>query len=352
MADVNGVNQNQEVRFGQVVDAESKPQAAVQAQPNSVVTTKVDSTGVGTQVQTGTNFNLYGADIANFEKFKGNDKHDAMRITTTAANDVKRAYMQLQHEFPDAVIAFEPMPDPKTCGKKREGFFNYQMLLENWKNEALQKIADARETSTRDMGNEIMANDDKNAAMNAGVTVGVGEVVSQTVKDEGEATREAVKQDGDETRAGVRKEGARTRNAVHNEGVRTRNAVHREGAATRSAVRYEGAATRNTVRQEGARTRSAVHQEGIATRSAVHNEGEATRETVSYEGTQTREKVQAEADRVIDTLDPLHIDRAVKSVRDMASRAGKSVGDFIKDNPEVMIPGIGVPIWAAGRLFK
>ena len=228
----------------------------------------------------------------------------------------------------------------------------YVSDLNAWGQKVAEQYRNADAMTNKELAQLIMANDDKNAAMNAGVTVGVGGAVSQTVKDEGEATREAVKQDGDETRAGVRKEGARTRNAVHNEGVRTRNTVHREGAATRSAVRYEGAATRNTVRQEGAITRSAVHQEGIATRSAVHNEGEATRETVSYEGAQTREKVQAEADRVIDTLDPLHIDRAVKSVRDMASRAGKSVGDFIKDNPEVMIPGIGVPIWAAGRLFK
>lgn len=352
MADVNGVNQNQEVRFGQVVDTEPKSQTTDKTQPNSVVTTKVDNTGVGTQVQSDTNFDLYGSDIANFEKFKGNDKHDAMRMTMTAAKDVKRAYMQLQHEFPDAVVEIEPMPDPKKSGKKREGFITYQMQLENWKNEALQKIADARETSTRAMGNEIMANDDRNAAMNAGVTVGVGEVVSQTVKDEGNATREAVKQDGDETRADVRKEGVKTRNAVHREGAATRNAVHKEGAATRDAVHYEGAATRNTVRQEGVRTRSAVHQEGTATRKAVHNEGKATRETVSYEGAQTRESIQANADRVIDTLDPLHVKRAVKSVRDMASEAGKSVGDFIKDNPEVMIPMLGIPVWAAGKLFE
>lgn len=33
--------------------------------------------------------NDYGGDIANFAKFKGNDKNDAMRLTNSAANDVK-----------------------------------------------------------------------------------------------------------------------------------------------------------------------------------------------------------------------------------------------------------------------
>lgn len=45
-----------------------------------------------------------------------------MRITTSAYNTVKKQYMQLQHEYPDVVVNFEPMPDPQKCGKKREGF--------------------------------------------------------------------------------------------------------------------------------------------------------------------------------------------------------------------------------------
>ena len=75
--------------------------------------------------------NDYGGDIANFAKFKGNDKNDAMRLTNSAANDVKKQYMQLQHEYPGIELQFEPMPNPQTAGKKREGFFNYQQQLDN-----------------------------------------------------------------------------------------------------------------------------------------------------------------------------------------------------------------------------
>ena len=34
----------------------------------------------------------------------------------------------------------------------------------------------------------------------------------------------------------------------------------------------------------------------------------------------------------------------------MAVKAGKSVGDFITQNPEVLVPGLGVPIWAARKI--
>ena len=100
-------------------------------------------------------FNLYGKDFENFEKFKGNDKHDAMRMTNSAANDVKVAYMQLLHEFSDVSITFEPMPDPKKCGKKREGFITYQQQLEDWKDLALMQISNARQKSTTTQLNNV-----------------------------------------------------------------------------------------------------------------------------------------------------------------------------------------------------
>ena len=74
-----------------------------------------------------------------------------MRLTNSAANDVKKAYMQLQHEFPGLALQFEPMPDPQKCGKKREGFFNYQQQLSNWKDIALTQIANERERSTQEL---------------------------------------------------------------------------------------------------------------------------------------------------------------------------------------------------------
>ena len=234
--------------------------------------------------------NTYGKDIANFANFKGNDKNDAMRITTSAYNTVKKQYMQLQHEYPDAVVNFEPMPDPQKCGKKREGFFNYQQQLDAWRDTALQQINDAREGSTVEVVDEGVA------AVNRNTNARAAEGMATTI-----AVGEAIIENDDENAAEIN-----------------------------TKIGQEGAATRATVQKEGQKTRGAVHAEGQKTRA----------------------KVQAEADRVIDTLDPVGIKRAVKGVRDMAVRAGKSVGEFISQNPNVLVPGLGIPLWSARKLIS
>lgn len=215
--------------------------------------------------------NGYGGDIANFAKFKGNDKNDAMRLTNSAANDVKKQYMQLQHEYPGIELQFEPMPNPQTAGKKREGFFNYQQQLDNWKDNAMTQINNARERNTVEVvGDAVEAvnqNTNGKAAMNAALTAGYGE-----------ANLEATEEEGVKTRKAVHSEGAATRRTVRNEGQKTREAVHTESAITRNTVRAEGAKTRNVVRQEAADTRNVVRKEGTKTRDVVRQAGQETQE--------------------------------------------------------------------------
>lgn len=215
--------------------------------------------------------NDYGGDIANFAKFKGNDKNDAMRLTNSAANDVKKQYMQLQHEYPGIELQFEPMPNPQTAGKKREGFFNYQQQLDNWKDNAMTQINNARERNTVEVvGDAVEAvnqNTNEKAAMNAALTAGYGEANLKATEEEGVKTRKA-----------VHSEGAATRRTVRNEGQKTREAVHTESAITRNTVRAEGAKTRNVVRQEAADTRNVVRKEGTKTRDVVRQAGQETQE--------------------------------------------------------------------------
>lgn len=215
--------------------------------------------------------NDYGGDIANFAKFKGNDKNDAMRLTNSAANDVKKQYMQLQHEYPGIELQFEPMPNPQTAGKKREGFFNYQQQLDNWKDNAMTQINNARERNTVEVvGDAVEAvnqNTNEKAATNAALTAGYGE-----------ANLEATEEEGVKTRKAVHSEGAATRRTVRNEGQKTREAIHTESAITRNTVRAEGAKTRNVVRQEAADTRNVVRKEGTKTRDVVRQAGQETQE--------------------------------------------------------------------------
>lgn len=215
--------------------------------------------------------NDYGGDIANFAKFKGNDKNDAMRLTNSAANDVKKQYMQLQHEYPGIELQFEPMPNPQTAGKKREGFFNYQQQLDNWKDNAMTQINNARERNTVEVvGDAVEAvnqNTNETAAMNAVLTAGYGE-----------ANLDATEQEGVKTRKAVHSEGAATRRTVRNEGQKTREAVHTEGAITRNTVRAEGAKTRNVVREAATDIKNTVHEESTKTRNVVRQAGQETQE--------------------------------------------------------------------------
>lgn len=226
--------------------------------------------------------NDYGGDIANFAKFKGNDKNDAMRLTNSAANDVKKQYMQLQHEYPGIELQFEPMPNPQTAGKKREGFFNYQQQLDNWKDNAMTQINNARERNTVEVvGDAVEAvnqNTNEKSAMNAALTAGYGEANLEATEKEGVKTREA-----------VAKEGAKTRRAVHNEGAATRKTVRAEGAKTRDVVRIESAVTRNVVRKESADIQNTVREVGRDIQNTVHEEATTTRETVRKVGKDTQE---------------------------------------------------------------
>ena len=215
--------------------------------------------------------NDYGGDIANFAKFKGNDKNDAMRLTNSAANDVKKQYMQLQHEYPGIELQFEPMPNPQTAGKKREGFFNYQQQLDIWKDNAMTQINNARERNTVEVvGDAVEAvnqNTNGKAAMNAALTAGYGE-----------ANLEATEEEGVKTRKAVHSEGAATRRTVRNEGQKTREAVHTESAITRNTVRAEGAKTRNVVREAATDIKNTVHEESTKTRDVMRQVGQETQE--------------------------------------------------------------------------
>lgn len=226
--------------------------------------------------------NTYGGDVANFAKFKGNDKNDAMRLTNSAANDVKKQYMQLQHEYPGIELQFEPMPNPQTAGKKREGFFNYQQQLDNWKDNAMTQINNARERNTVEVvGDAVEAvnqNTNEKSTMNAALTAGYGE-----------ANLEATEEEGAKTRNTVVKDGAKTRRAVHNEGAATRKTVRTEGAKTRDVVRIESAVTRNVVRKESADIQNTVREVGRDIQNTVHEEATTTRETVRKVGKDTQE---------------------------------------------------------------
>lgn len=295
--------------------------------------------------------NTYGKDFANFANFKGNDKNDAMRITTSAYNTVKKQYMQLQHEYPDVVVNFEPMPDPQKCGKKREGFFNYQQQLDAWRDTALQQINDAREESTVEVVDEgvaaINGNTNEKAAMNANLTVSYGEANLKATKD---GVAEVNEHSDKNTEKVIANDNSNARSIK-----RTVNARADRIEAGQKALSSQMDAGFNSVNKNIDGLHEDVNKGFEQTNKNIGDLRKDVNKGVKdlkAGQKQNRAKVQAEADRVIDTLDPVGIKRAVKGVRDMAVRAGKSVGEFISQNPNVLVPGLGIPLWAARKLIS
>lgn len=295
--------------------------------------------------------NTYGKDFANFANFKGNDKNDAMRITTSAYNTVKKQYMQLQHEYPDVVVNFEPMPDPQKCGKKREGFFNYQQQLDVWKDTALQQINDAREKSTVEVVGEgvgaINGNTNEKAAMNANLTASYGEANLKATKD---GVAEVNEHSDKNTEKVIANDNSNARSIK-----RTVNARADRIEAGQKALSSQMDAGFNSVNKNIDGLHEDVNKGFEQTNKNIGDLRKDVNKGVKdlkAGQKQNRAKVQAEADRVIDTLDPVGIKRAVKGVRDMAVRAGKSVGEFISQNPNVLVPGLGIPLWAARKLIS
>lgn len=290
--------------------------------------------------------NDYGGDIANFAKFKGNDKNDAMRLTNSAANDVKKQYMQLQHEYPGIELQFEPMPNPQTAGKKREGFFNYQQQLDIWKDNAMTQINNARERNTVEVvGDAVEAvnqNTNEKAATNAALTAGYGEANLKATED-GVAE---VNEHGDKNTGKIIANDNRNTRSIKS----TVNARADRLEAGQKALSYQMEAGFDGVNRNIDGLHEDMKKGFDRTSRENHAEHAQTRRAIKSDGEKSRATMQREADRVIDTLDPTGINRAIKGIRDMAAKAGKSVGDFITQNPEALVPGIGVPIWAARKI--
>ena len=192
---------------------------------------------------------------------------------------------------------------------------------------------------------DIKANDNRNAATNAALTAGYGEANLKATED-GVA---AVNEHGDKNTGKIIANDNRNTKSI-------KSTVHARAdrlEAGQKALSYQMEAGFDGVNKniEG------LHGDmkngfGRASREN-HAEHAKTRRAIKSDGEKSRATIQREADRVIDTLDPTGINRAIKGIRDMAAKAGKSVKEFIAENPNATIAvgaGLGIPVWAARKI--
>lgn len=214
----------------------------------------------------------------------------------------------------------------------------YVSDLNAWGQKVTEQYRNADAMTNEELAQLIMANDDRNAEMNVNVTNEVGEQVTETIKDEAKDVKDAVQQATEEIKDDNHQVAKEIKGAIHQEGELTRGAIYEDGERTRDVVREEHYITRGTVRVQAKLSEDAIERN-------INRE-------IRVEHGKTRYKTQEEAERIIDTLDPLELNRTIKKVRDMAREAGKNALEFIRENPEVTIPGLGIHIWAIRKYFE
>ncbi len=244
---------------------------------------------------------------------------------------VRTAYDMFKYEHSDSFFTPQSLGSrPKyTAPEYKDNVAQYSADLMLWASSVKQEYINAAHMTNEQLAAIIMQNDNNNAQdimINDNINA---DQLSNQVATEGAATREAVAGEGAVTRATVRNDGAATRQAIREEGVRTRDVVREEGEFIRFNDNVNTAGVRTHIDNEGARTRDTVKREAEATRA---NTDEKAREI--------EERIKNEGEQVIDTLDPLYVKRAAKELRDAAANAGKSIAEFIKENPGVLFLGI------------
>lgn len=246
----------------------------------------------------------------------------AYAIINTAKEAFTKAHGDNNNFIPDSLGQRPNFMDPQY----KDNLTKYVTDLNVWANKVAEQYRNAADMTSQDLAAMIMQNDDANAEMNAGVTVTVGEAVMKNME-------ELQKQLADGT-AQIIKE------------------VQIQGGATRVAIKNAKGEIIEAVKTSEGNLMSEIQWQNWYNRYITMDQGRKTREAVHKEGETTREEIQQQADRIIDTLDPVGIQRALKAVRDAAASAGKAFEEFIKENPGFIIPTLGIPLWAAKKLFE
>ena len=279
----------------------------------------------------------------------------AYAIINTAKEAFTKAHGDNNKFVPDSLGQRPNFMDPQY----KDNLTKYVTDLNVWANKVAEQYRNAADMTSKDLAAMIMNNEDKNAELvmkndnenaefNAEVTVKVGEAVMDNLaelqKQIADGTAQIIKE--------VQIQGGATRVAIKNAKGEVIEAVRTAEGKLMDEVQWQSWYTRGVVLREGEETRREVRNEGAKTRYAVRTESKKTRREVRREGEDTRQKIQKQADRIIETLDPIGKQRAVKAVKDAAAAAGKKLGEFIQENPEFTIPILGIPLWAAKKMFE
>ena len=236
----------------------------------------------------------------------------AYAIINTAKEGFSKAHGDDNNFIPDSLGQRPNFMDPQY----KDNLTKYVTDLNVWANKVAEQYRNAADMTNQDLAAMIMQNDDANAALNAQVTVAVGESLAENMQElqkqltEGKA--EIIKE--------VQIQGGATRVAIKNAEGEIINAVRTAEGHLMSEIQWQGFITRGVVIDQGKRTREAVYDEGFDTRKEVQKQGEETRETVDEAAKQTQ-TLNSLADKVgIMAFRNFHTEATMTRVTDMTTK--------------------------------
>ncbi len=239
----------------------------------------------------------------------------AYAIINTAKEAFTKAHGDNSNFVPDSLGQRPNFTDPQY----KDNLTKYVTDFNVWANKVAEQYRNAADMTSKDLAAMIMQNDDANAAMNAGVSVAVGEAVMDKLQDLQkqleDGTAKVIKE--------VQIQGGATRVSIQNAKGEVIEAVKTAEGNLMSEVQWQSWYTRDIVIDQGEKTRGEVRDEGAKTRGAVHNEGEKIRDEVRETAQQTQE-LNGISDKITTSLSHtngfIHLQNSIDRVNNMRNK--------------------------------
>ena len=317
--------------------------------------------------ETRKNMQKAGKDLEkNYKAQFGKQGSEAAQTAEQRADAVvKTAYDMFKYEHGNTMFVPQSLgARPKyTNAQYMDDVARYSADLMQWANDVKQEYINATKMTNEQLAALIVSNDNNNAR---DIMINDSTNAAQLSNQMDEGFDKVNANIDASTNRVIANDNKNTNRVIANDNKNTAS-IHNHITADGDLTRYQNAVNTAGLHQhisaDGNYTRGVVRAENDYTRHTVRKTAEDIKDTVTEDGDKTRAKIDAESEKVqklikekgaevIDTLDPLYVKRAVKGVRDMAIAAGKSVAEFIADNPGLLVGGIPVGILAARGLLN
>ncbi len=346
------VNGETEVQFvkPQVVDKENT--SKTQGYNNAVISGKPDNVGEQTSLGNTTQKVTVKANGLDYSNFGGKARaQEAASYASNILDTVNDALKNLQKNYPGARVDLGVFPNPTEFSKKQFGkdgaYAQWKEEARAWRENSMTAINNYADKSHEQVVQDA-AGDIKGTIYDAYASLKGGQLqlINQMI-DLGQITKEGFNQLAekmDKDTAKVIKYIRQATNKIMANDNRNAGAiigtVNQRAAELHEHMDVNDSILSSQIIQTASMLYDQAEGNKQEIKSHVSQEANGVKRKVEKESEKIQEKIATEGEKVIDTLDPLYLNRAIKGLRDAAAAAGKTVVDFVKENPSCIFFGI------------